>query len=274
MFLFVLSFEVLCSLQSSSLLPRCPNISQSGPQVCWGVLGVSLGGLQLTIWLCGQQCWAQTTQQAAAVIMANRPGRKQETGWRRQDILFIISVLSMTSRKHHFLMKNTWSEATCFVATNLSSNEFLPTLSQCVSFSVFMCICLLSLPFQPSHWHCFPDCSIIPDIKSYPLQWENKGGKEKHAFSFEYTPATTSQNSDKKRKKKTQKHKHSNAQIHRDKTQTWTCAHTHTHTLKHTSQTHSTYWQTNTQRNSKHKAQHSQKSTLCRNILKCVLQYN
>lgn len=108
-----------------------------------------------------------------------------------------------------------------------------------------MCICLLSLPFQPSHWHCFPDCSIIADIKSYPLQCENKGEKEKQAFSFEYTPATTSQNSDEGKKKKhvhTQKHKDSSARIHRDKTQSWKRAHTHT------SQTHSTHWQTNTQK--------------------------
>lgn len=106
-----------------------------------------------------------------------------------------------------------------------------------------MCICLLSLPFQPSHWHCFPDCSIIADIKSYPLQCENKGEKEKQAFSFEYTPATTSQNSDEGKKKKhvrTQKHKHSSARIHRDKTQSWK--------RTHTSQTHSTHWQTNTQK--------------------------
>lgn len=108
-----------------------------------------------------------------------------------------------------------------------------------------MCICLLSLPFQPSHWHCFPDCSIIADIKSYPLQCENKGEKEKQAFSFEYTPATTSQNSDEGKKKKhvhTQKHKDSSARIHRDKTQSWKRTHTHT------SQTHSTHWQTNTQK--------------------------
>lgn len=39
-------------------------------------------------------------------------------------------------------------------------------------------------------------------------------------------------------------------------------------------QAHISHRQTNTQRDSKHKAQHSQKSILCRNILKCVLQYN
>lgn len=102
-------------------------------------------------------------------------------------------------------MKNTWSEGKHFVAlllTNLRSDTSLATFSPRVSFSVFKCICLLSLPFQPSHWHCFPDCSIIPDIKSFPLQCENKGEKEKHAFSFEYTPATTSQTQTKKQKKK------------------------------------------------------------------------
>lgn len=92
----------LCLIIQSPLLPAllqhsrlpglspCPNIPGSRPQVWWGVLGVSLGGLQLTKRLCGQQCWAQTTQQAAAAIMTHRPGRKQETGRRRrQDILFI-----------------------------------------------------------------------------------------------------------------------------------------------------------------------------------------
>lgn len=127
-------------------------------------------------------------------------------------------------------MKNTWSEAKYSVAlllTHLSSNKisiYAFSLSVCVFLCLSLCICLLSLPFQPSHWHCFPDCSIIPDIKSYPLQCENKGEKEIHAFSFEYTPATTSQNSD----KKTQKRKHSDAQTDGDKTQT------RTHTLAHT----------------------------------------
>lgn len=91
----------LCLIIQSPLFPAllqpsrlpgvspCPNISGSRPQVWRGVLGVSLGGLQLMIWLCGQQCWAQTTQLAAAAIMTYRPGRKQETGRRRQDILFI-----------------------------------------------------------------------------------------------------------------------------------------------------------------------------------------
>lgn len=106
-----------------------------------------------------------------------------------------------------------------------------------------MCICLLSLPFQPSHWHCFPDCSIIADIKSYPLQCENKGEKEKQAFSFEYTPATTSQNSDEGKKKtrthtKAQRFQRTNTQRQDAKLKTNT----------HTSQTHSTHWQTNTQK--------------------------
>lgn len=91
---FSLSYRVLCSLYSPCLL-----VSQDPFPVQifqWAALkygevfsGVSLGGLQLTIWLCGQHCRAKTTQQAAAAIEPNRPGRKQETGRRRQDILFI-----------------------------------------------------------------------------------------------------------------------------------------------------------------------------------------
>lgn len=110
-----------------------------------------------------------------------------------------------------------------------------------------MCICLLSLPFQPSHWHCFPDCSIIADIKSYPLQCENKGEKEKQAFSFEYTPATTSQNSDERKKKKnTYAHKSTKIPAHEYTETRRKVENAHTHT--HTSQTHSTHWQTNTQK--------------------------
>lgn len=127
--------------------------------------------------------------------------------------------------------------------------------------SLFLCTHLLRLPFQHSHWHCFSDCSIIQDIKSYPLQCKNKGQKKINAFSFQYTPATTSQNSD----AKTQEHKHSSVQTDGEEAQCWAWTHT---------QAHISHRQTNTQRDSKHKAQHSQKCILCRNILKCVLQYN
>lgn len=50
-----------CSPRSILRLPglsSCPNISGSRPQVWWGVLSVSLGGLQLTMRLCGQRCWS------------------------------------------------------------------------------------------------------------------------------------------------------------------------------------------------------------------------
>ena len=148
----------------------------------------------------------------------------------------------MTSRKHHCLTKNTRSEAK-YSEVALSSNSFslYVFLSPCVSLSVSLCICLLSLPFRRSHWHCFPDCSIIQDIKSDPLQCEDKGERETHAFSFEYTPATTSQNSDKKKtkknkKKKTQKHKHSDAQTDGDMAQTWT--HTRTRACRYLPDTH------------------------------------
>lgn len=170
-------------------------------------------------------------------------------------------------------MKNTWSEAKFSVAllvSHLSSNKFLSTFSLCVCLSLSFCASVFSVCLFSTHtdtvFQTAPSSQTSnPTLFSARIK-EKKKYTHFHLNIHQQQPHKTPTKKEKKRK--TQKHKHSDAQTDGDKTQTWT------HARTHASQTHSTYWQTNTQRNSKHKAQHSQKSTLCRNILKCVLQYN
>lgn len=146
----------------------------------------------------------------------------------------------------------------------LLSSYLTSNAPQFVSVFISISVSLIS----PSHCHCFPDCSIIPDIKSFSLQREKKGETEKTTTRILIWIYTTNNLTKTKTKKKQNK-----------KAKTFGCTNTRRqdaksnaclrrHTYTHTD------WQTNETQNSKHKAQHSQKSTLCRNILKCVLQYN
>lgn len=253
MFLYVLSFAVLCSLYSSCLPPhRTLFLSkyfreQASSTVSF--LGDSLGGLQLTIRLCGQHYWAKTTQQAAAAVKTNRPGRKQETGRRRRQDIRIIKVLSMTSRKRHSLMKNTWSEAKYSVAvlwSHLRSNTFLSMFYLCVFLLLSFCasvfsVCLFS-PHTDTVFQTAPSSQTSnPTLFSVRIKEGKKKKKNTRIFHLNIHQRQPHETRDKKKNTKAQTFQRANRR-RRD---------THTHT----SQTHSTCWQTNTQRNSKQKAQ-------------------
>lgn len=111
-----------------------------------------------------------------------------------------------------------------------------------------------------------------PTHQFRPSSVQNK--EKKHTFIFEYTPAATSQHHHPapimgKKKGKTTKNRETFRRADRQTRGTKLSA----GTRARISPTHSANWQTNTQ-SGEHKAQHSQKSILCRNILKCVLQYN
>lgn len=111
---------------------------------------------------------------------------------------------------------------------------------------MFLILCLfvwrihsLSLPLQHSHWHRFPDCSIIRDIKSDPLQSEKKGGRENtRIFIWIYTSnnLTKTRDGKKKTKTKTQKKNREAQTFHRANRRrrgTKLKTHTHTHKLTH-----------------------------------------
>lgn len=158
----------------------------------------------------------------------------------------------MTSRKHRSFTKCTWAEAEGFVA------QLLTNLKR-VCLSVFISISLLSLPYQPLALTLFSRLLHHPRHQIiFSSVWEERGERKNNNRLFDLNI-----HQQQPRKTKTKKKGTSILMHEQDaKSNTRLRRHPYTHTDR---QTH---------RTTEHKAQHSQKSTLCRNILKCVLQYN
>ena len=90
----------------------------SRPQVWWGVLSVSLGGLQLTIWLCGQRRWSadhpvgsccHTTPQARAGNRKKKAGHPVHLDQRAKRDITKASPFRFLFL--FFLINHLWSEA-------------------------------------------------------------------------------------------------------------------------------------------------------------------
>lgn len=136
----------------------------------------------------------QTTQQAAAAVMTNRPNRKQETGKEK------------AGRPAHPLDCVNHDNRTCTVPNKTKQEKkdkllFAPTeIYQQLSgvfHSLILCASVFSVCLSSPHTVCQTPPSS--QTSNPALHGENKGGKD--AFSCDVTPATTSENPGQKKTK-------------------------------------------------------------------------
>lgn len=163
-----------------------------------------------------------STDHPAGSSSNNDQQGKQETGNRMKKAGYPVHLDQRV--KHDITKASLFNKEYLIGGQNVCRFAWLTTTHTYIFLSIlftlphFSCVSVFSLRLSsPSYWHCFADCSIIHDIKSYPLQCEKKGEREKQQASlFEYTHISDSLT--KPRQKKEKKKEFEHEQSHKHKT--------------------------------------------------------